>query len=42
MTKALKAIPQTGINVSNSDSIVGLSAQLLKGSTWKVTPFSKL
>jgi hypothetical protein len=29
-------------NVSNSDSIVGLSAQLLKGSNLKVTPLNKL
>jgi hypothetical protein len=29
-------------NVSNNGSIVGLSAQLLKGSTSKVTPLSVL
>jgi hypothetical protein len=29
-------------NVSNSGNIVGLSAELLKGSTLKVTPLSKL
>jgi hypothetical protein len=29
-------------NVSNSGSIIGLSAQLLKGSTSKVTPLNKL
>jgi hypothetical protein len=34
----------TGVpkNVSNSCSIVGLRAELLKGSTTKVTPHSKL
>jgi hypothetical protein len=39
----LKAIPQkSSQTVPNSGSIVGVSAQLLKGSTSKVTPLSKL
>jgi len=40
---ALKAIPQQCCkNVSNSGNIVGLSAQLFKGSTSNVTPLRKL
>jgi hypothetical protein len=36
---ALKVSPQQEFqNVSNSGNIVGLSAQLLEGGTWKVTP----
>jgi hypothetical protein len=43
VTTALKAVPQQEFqNISNSGSIIGLSAQLLKGSTCKVTPLSKL
>jgi transposase len=39
VTTVLRAVRQ---QVFNSGSIVGLSAQLLKGSTSKVTPLSKL
>jgi len=40
---ALKAVPQQAFRiVPNSDSIIGVSAQLLKESTLKVTPLSKL
>jgi hypothetical protein len=43
VTMTPRAIPQQEFqNVSNSGNIVGLSAQLLKGSTWKVTPLSEL
>jgi hypothetical protein len=40
---ALKVIPQQEFqNVSNSNSIIEVSAELLKGSITKVTPLSKM
>jgi hypothetical protein len=44
VTVALKAVPQQEFQkkLSNSGSIIVLSAQLLKGSTLKVAPLSKL